>query len=53
MSEQRENQKQQPLKKEHQDREGMAQGADAADPASLKKQIDSEGQTPGQRKKAS
>jgi hypothetical protein len=53
MSEQKGNQKQQPPKKEHQDREGMAQGADAADPSSLKKQIDAEGQKPNQQKKAS
>ncbi len=53
MSEQKENQEQQSAKKEHQDREGMAQGADAADPSSLKKEIDAEGQTPNQQKKAS
>jgi hypothetical protein len=52
MSEQKKNQKQQPPKKEHQDTKGMAHGADAADPSSLKKQIDSEGQKPSQQKKA-
>ncbi len=53
MPEPKENQKEQSPKKEHQDREGMAQGADAADPSSLKKQIDSEGQKPNRQKKAS
>jgi hypothetical protein len=53
MSEQKKSQKQHSAKKEHQDREGMAQGADAADPSSLKKEIDSEGQKPNQQKKAS
>jgi len=49
------NQKQkQPLPKEQkQDQEGLAQGADAADASSLKKEIDYEGQTPHQEKKAS
>jgi len=38
---------------EHKDKEGMAQGADAADPASLKKQIDFEGEKPNQQKQKS
>jgi hypothetical protein len=53
MSHQKANPKTQSPKKDLQDKEGMAQGADAADPSSLKKQIDSEGQKPGQQKKAS
>jgi len=53
MSEQKENPKEQSSKKEQQDPEGMAQGADTADPSSLKKQIDYEGQKPNQQKKAS
>jgi hypothetical protein len=53
MSEQKKPQKQQSSKEQHQDKEGMAQGADAADPSSLKKEIDSEGQKPRQQKKAS
>ncbi len=52
MSAQKKTQKRQPSKKEHQDREGTAQGADAADPSSLKQQIDFEGQKPHQDKKA-
>jgi hypothetical protein len=52
MSEQKGSQKQRSPKEEHQDREGMKQGADTADPSSLKKQIDSEGQKPRQQKKA-
>ncbi len=53
MSERKENEKQHSPKEEHQDREGMAQGADTADPSSLKKEIDAEGQKPNQKKKAS
>jgi len=53
MSRHKDNQKQQPPNKEHQDKEGMAQGADAADTSSLKKQIDFEGPKPNQKKKAS
>ena len=53
MSDHKGNQKQQSPKKQHEDREGMAQGADTADPSSLKKQIDFEGQKPTQQKKAS
>ena len=54
MSEQKKTQKQgAAAKKEHGDSEGMAQGADAADPSSLKKEIDFDGQKPDQHKKAS
>ena len=52
MSEQKKTQKQQPPKKEHGDSEGMAQGADTADPSSLKKEIDFDGQKPNQQKRA-
>jgi hypothetical protein len=53
MSEQKKNQKQPSGKQGHQDKEGMAQGADTADPSSLKKEVDAEGKKPSQHKKAS
>jgi hypothetical protein len=53
VSKQKENQKRQSSEKEHLDREGMAQGADTADPSSLKKEVDFEGQKPSPKKKAS
>jgi hypothetical protein len=53
MSEQKKHEKQHSTKKEHQDSEGMAQGADSADPSSLKKEIDSERKKQSQQKKAS
>jgi hypothetical protein len=52
MSKQQDNQKHQSSNKEHQDSKGMAQGANTADPSSLKKQINSEGQKSSQKKKA-
>ena len=53
MSKQKVSQKQQPQNNEHQDKEGIAQGADTADVSSLKKEIEFDGQQPNQQKKAS
>ncbi len=53
MSERNKNEKQPASKEEQRDKEGMTQGADAADASSLKKEIEYDGQTPVQQKKAS